>query len=159
MLDRPHTWSSANAAIPLVTSLRRVPMAENHDELVVLQPSRVLMRGLYLTIATKAPIKKHPSSSVGAHSNPSPFGKGVCYSLGLYEDVTPLGLGGLMLHFAHKAALGDRPAFKSSDPVPTHDINPYLLDSPCCAWQERIFRQCFLQSQKSSGLYPMLRAG
>ena len=112
-------------------------MAENHDELVVLQPSRVLMRGLYLTIATKAPIKKHPSSSVGAPSNPFPFGKGVCYSLGLYEDVTLLGPGGLMLHLAHKAALGDRPAFKSSDSVPTHDINLYILDSSYCAWQER----------------------
>ena len=45
-----------------------------------------------------------------------------------------------MLHLAHKAALGDRPAFKSSDSVPTHDINLYLLDSPYCAWQERNFR-------------------
>lgn len=123
LLDRSNAWNSASAAFPLLRSLRKISTAENNDELALLQPSQVLMCDLYLTIATKNPdqetsffVRQRPQQYI-------PLRQRSCYSLGLYENVTPLEQRGLMLHLAHKTILGERPAFKSPNFVPTHDVS------------------------------------
>lgn len=123
LLDRSNAWSSATAAFPLLTSLRKISTTGNNDELALLQPSQVLICDLYLTIATK---NTDQETSFFVRQRPQQYillRQRSCYLLGVYENVTPLEPRGVVLHLAHKTVVGERPAIKSPSFVPTPDVS------------------------------------